>query len=622
MSKKRKSTESVLNDSSSNIFAIPKPVKKSRTEQKEQQYDGSCSSVVEPEAPDELFGNESFSQIFLQNIEQESCVLTQVNSCIDLKEDENFISIITNPVTCSQYVQSKHDDESDSFNPAMEEQSDEVKPMTEIREPPKTKSFDYDSDGCNDLNEELIRKTIEVEVNLKKTGANMEPGLSKELIGKLDVVNNNNKSSEDVKLKEQNKHPKPEASSSKIEKRSYIRPKILPVSSSSFRELGPFFGLTKRHQHFIVKTKRIEGLYDWQEECLGLRAIHDKTNLIYALPTSGGKTLVAEIAMFREVLLRKKNVIFVLPYVSIVQEKVQDLVPFAAEFNFIVEEYCAGKGSIPPARRRKKNTIYICTIEKSQILFDSLSSTGRLKEVGMIVVDELHMVGDGHRGYSLETLLMKAVFQKEVRIQVIGMSATIANLREIAKFLNADIYTRDFRPVELKEYVKIGSDILTIDGKKKFVSEAFTYERTFGGSYKSSMLKRDPDHIAGLVLEVIPESSCLVFCATKQNCESVALLLTELLPKELRDDRKEEKMNLIESIKADSNGRICSILAKTIPFGVAYHHSGLTSDERRHLEEAYRLNILSVICCTSTLAAGVNLPAKRVIIRSPYSTLR
>lgn len=200
--------------------------------------------------------------------------------------------------------------------------------------------------------------------------------------------------------------------------------------------------------------------------------------MIYSLPTSGGKTLVAEVLILREIVCRRRDVIFILPYVSIVQEKIWSLSPMAVAMNFLIQQMAAGKGRCPPLKRRTKNTVFVCTIEKSLALIDSLIESDRANEIGLVVVDELHLLGESGRGAILETVLAKIMFIK-AGIQIVGMSATIGNMNEISKFLNADQYTRDFRPVELKEYVKCGTDILRINTQAaKEKDNAFIFDRT------------------------------------------------------------------------------------------------------------------------------------------------
>lgn len=113
------------------------------------------------------------------------------------------------------------------------------------------------------------------------------------------------------------------------------------------------------------------------------------------------------------------------------------------------------------------------------------------------------------------------------------MSATIGNLPEVAKFLKADVYTRDFRPVELREFIKCGTDLMQIkpgSNNSGDLSDTFVFDRSVEFNYREDVERRDPDHLAGLVSEVIPEQSVLVFCPSKLNCENVAKLLSQLLP--------------------------------------------------------------------------------------------
>ena len=389
---------------------------------------------------------------------------------------------------------------------------------------------------------------------------------------------------------------------------------------------GPFFGLPSRVRELYVDVKGVKSLFPWQVRCLTSPAVKNMSNLLYSLPTSGGKTLVAEIMMLQEILCYKRNVIFILPYVSIVQEKIKALTPFAFEMGFCLEEYAGPKGRFPPTKRLHKNTLYVCTIEKAHALFNSLVVEGREKELGLLVIDEVHMLGEGDRGANLESLLIKVMHvstQKTLNIRLVAMSATVGNLPELASFLRAELFTDNFRPVELQEHVKVDSDIIKID-KRLEEKDQFKFTRKMPVELDNMIKKIDPDSVTELVLESFPAHSVLLFCDSKKRCETVAEMLTKVISmkaekcEEILQHRAEERKSLLSALGSEGSGFVCPVLRKTVPYGVAYHHSGLTMDERRLLEETFLAGSLGVLCCTSTLAAGVNLPARRVIIRSPY----
>ncbi|KAM3599557.1 uncharacterized protein V6R79_007887 [Siganus canaliculatus] len=393
-----------------------------------------------------------------------------------------------------------------------------------------------------------------------------------------------------------------------------VAKQAMEAVSSQTPDLGPFFGLPSKVKDLMLKLRGIQTLYDWQETCLNLDCVQQRKNLIYSLPTSGGKTLVAEILVLRELLCRRKDCLFILPYIALVQEKVRGLAAFGLELDFLVEEYAGSKGRFPPVKRRDKASLYVATIEKAHSLVNSLLETGRMQRLGLVVVDELHMLGDGSRGAVIETTLAKVLYTSK-STQIVGMSATLGNIGDLQTFLRAQNYTNDFRPVQLREFVKLRDSIYEVDPRE---DQGFRFFRLLSFKYSAAMQKTDPDHIVAMVTEVIPVHSCLIFCPTKKNCENVAAMICKYLKEDFLRHRQEEKLRLLEELRSSGSGSMCPVLRRTVPYGVAYHHSGLTSEERKLLEEAYSRGALCLLACTSTLAAGINLPARRVILRSPY----
>uniref|UniRef100_A0A7S1QJ11 Helicase C-terminal domain-containing protein n=1 Tax=Neobodo designis TaxID=312471 RepID=A0A7S1QJ11_NEODS len=206
------------------------------------------------------------------------------------------------------------------------------------------------------------------------------------------------------------------------------------------------------------------------------------------------------------------------------------------------------------------------------------------------------MIGDGKRGATLELLLSK-LRTCAPRAQIVGMSATVPNLLDLATWLDAECYVGTFRPIPLTQHVVCKGSV-TVDGSVK---------RTLPST-------SDQDALMTLVTECAPKASVVVFCSTRSQCVDTALKIRDALV----SGHGVAPRGLAVSAELKALDHHETALVESVLGGVAYHHGGLVAEERQIVEKAFLSRALSVVCCTSTLAAGVNLPARRVVIRSPY----
>ncbi|XP_041351343.1 DNA polymerase theta-like [Gigantopelta aegis] len=407
-------------------------------------------------------------------------------------------------------------------------------------------------------------------------------------------------------------------------------------SSDSSRLLLSSWGLPEP----VLKQYNSMGItqmFEWQAECLCIGNVLGGGNLVYAAPTSAGKTMVAELLILKRVLETRKKALFILPFVSVTREKMFSLQQLYQDAGIRVSGFMGGYS--PPGGFNAVD-VAVCTIEKGNSLINRLIEEKTTDQLGIIVVDELHMVGDSHRGYLLELLLTKIAYVANKGrpkagekssgdynpVQIVGMSATLPNLDLLARWLHADVFRTDFRPVPLTECLKLGAVLFNSEMRK------------IGDINMCHVCKGDEDHIIPLCLEtVLAGHAVLIFCPTKNWCEKLCETIAREFymmmknPPTAATDKGQGFQKASELFRIPLNATalrdvylqlqrtpvgVDSTLGKTVPYGVAFHHAGLTFDERDIIEGAFRNGSLKVLVATSTLSSGVNLPARRVIIRS------
>lgn len=308
-------------------------------------------------------------------------------------------------------------------------------------------------------------------------------------------------------------------------------------------------------------------------------------NMVIAIPTASGKTLIAELAMIYEVI-RGGKCLYTVPLKALASEKYREF----RKWSDIGVEVGISTGDYDSKDEWLGNAdIIVTTSEKADSLVRN--QAGWIRNVSMLVIDEAHLIDSAKRGAVIEVLVAK-LRRINPSLRILALSATIPNADEIAEWLNAELVESDWRPIPLYEGVFYPGKILKLNDRG--VEEV-----------------RAGRNVESVVKETLEEGGqVLIFESTRRNAESLAEKLSSLVR-----DYAEDCSDLAEEVLIENEGEMSQRLARCVRYGSAFHHAGLLNYQRELIERAFRERRVKVICATPTLAAGVNLPARRVIVK-------
>jgi len=342
----------------------------------------------------------------------------------------------------------------------------------------------------------------------------------------------------------------------------------------------------------ILKEHEISELYPPQAEALPYALKGE--NMVLSIPTASGKSLVAYLAIVHRLIHEGGKALYVVPLKALAREKYEEL----QLFEKLGLKVGISTGDLDDSDPRlARFDIIVCTSEKADSLLRH--RVNWMTKIKVLVIDEIHLIHDPSRGPTLEVIIshFKALNPKT---QIIALSATIKNATELSIWLNGKLIQSDWRPVPLKEGVCLRNEVKYDDGKTVNIegSERKSLERLVEDSIKSG-------------------GQALVFVNTRRSTVSVANKLATIIEKNLSKKDKGNLEKLLSSTKKELpeltsvDKKLFSCLEK----GVAFHNAGLSSVQRRTVERSFKERIIKCIVATPTLAAGVNIPAQRVIIR-------
>src|SRR5438094_2247805 len=349
----------------------------------------------------------------------------------------------------------------------------------------------------------------------------------------------------------------------------------------------------------LLEGEGLDQLYPPQEDAIAAGVLDGK-NLVLASRAASGKTLVAEVCILKQVREKNGKAIYLAPLRALASEKFKEFQKYSSIKKPSGEHLRVGIStgdydSSDPWLGRYD--IIISTNEKADSLLRHRAPW--MNELSLVVADEIHLLTEHERGPTLEVVLTRLT-EINPDIQMLALSATVRNADEVGQWLHAGSVTTDWRPVPLREGIYNLGQLQFNDGSSRIIQSG----------------TKTP--VLDIALDVLSSGGlALIFTETRRSAvemgRKAALAVKPRLSK-----IEERSLNTIAEriLSSGEKTRLGEALASQVSSGVGFHHAGLTGAHRGIVESAFRDGRIKVLAATPTLAAGVNLPARTVVISS------
>lgn len=348
----------------------------------------------------------------------------------------------------------------------------------------------------------------------------------------------------------------------------------------------------------ILDSLGYSSLYPPQELALS-KGLLENRNLLITTPTASGKTLIAVFAAIKAIEKGLK-VVYLTPLRAIATEKYHylqvlenlDIIDKKIRIRIATSDYDSSGMEVSNA------DVIILTNEK----MDSVMRHGAewIADVGLFVIDEVHLLGDKERGPTLEMILTK-IRKMYSQSQILALSATVANSEDIAKWLGCELIESNWRPTDLVEGI---------------------YEHGTVNMNNGRQFKIETSAISSSAVDIAIDSldnggQAIIFAETRKRASSLAVKAAEGVYKRLDKATKSKAGEAsLQILKKGDDAELTRTLSHVMAKGVGFHHAGLGQKSREIVEESFKSGTIKILTATPTLAAGVNLPARRVILDS------